>query len=333
MVKEIKIFLNENKLKIVILTVLFSLIAGFGLYYLNMIRSTESMSDQFYVQSKENQPAFFEFYIEDDDGDTFTNSNLIEEFIYSEEVTNDLNENKNIHLEDFLQENFEETGDPDRSKPIYVKRDASSNIHSLVADLDDEELNINVAKYFYDMLKNNSIPFLKNKDIYFISQPNLAKEISTHTADLNKKRIILIPIVSLAFGVIISIGLIIIYYLWKQNISYAFSYDSEAGEDLFICEEKDLNNNDTRAFVLSPLSSTKILVGISKDTYTDYFQNIAKINLETSSDLMDTPSELESADFGILFVYSHITPKKWFNNQKKVLELNNIPYRIIHIHS
>lgn len=334
MLKEISFFIKDNKKVLSILSVILSLFFGVILYYLNLIRSTELLTDSFYDQENDQQVAFFDFYIEDSDGDAFTNSSLIETYLYSGEGQKKLKNKFNIDLLSVRNENFQETGDPVKSKPVRVVNNSGNHILSIVIDFEDESLNKKIAQFYYQQFGNNDISFLEGKKIYILRDPQIAQINSKYSPNLSRKSLILMPFLSLGLGFFGAIAIVIIRFLLKKEITYAFTYDAESGEQLLICRGNELSENNFLAYLDTSDEISKTYVGISKDCLGKLNETISITNsVNFIDDLSQYPNHKILNDEVIIFIFSNHTSKEWFKKQIMVLNLVNVPYRIIHIHN
>lgn len=346
---ELKRFFKENRL-IITLIALITMITVIGSVFF-AARFTNLDTSQDTVNNKElSTPAIFQFYVQTEDGNSFNNSAVVEEFFLQPELVLEIEKKTGVSIAPLLDEQrlsgFQKT-QTDRGV-LGVMRDGSSHVFTASASLGTEEENLAVMEAYFDYLNNGNIPVLDNKDVYILKEPtnlqflmngNEEIEFSEEaTETLQTKSLILAGAVGLFGGLVAGVLVTFVYQLLRKVITYAFSFEWDENDTY-----QRLSKNDIHAVkqtILHPFTETKILlmqhqdvVNISEEISHDKVNFISNLNqlqlgvmnILTINDLSELDPFLPVGEC-IIFVESGKTEKEWYEKQR--MQLKNYDSRI-----
>lgn len=344
---ELKRFFKENRL-IIAITTLLTIAAVIGLGFFASQSSLQEPGKD--ADKQVGMPAIFQFYVQTEDGNSFGNSAVVEEFFLQSEVVAEIEAKTGVSITPALKEQrlegFVKT-QTDRGV-LGVMRDGSSHVFTANATLGTKEENLAVMEAYFDYLNSGEIPVLTDKDVYILKEPtnmqflmndNEEFELSEETnPTFNAKRAILAGVVGLFGGVIAGILLALLYQLFRKVITYAFSFGWDE-TDIY----QRLSKDDTRAVqqtVLQPFAETKVIVTQFpeavklSETATHEKVNLVSekqplqlgaMNILTVSDLAEL-DPLLPVDECIIYVESGKTEKRWYEKQR--MQLKNYDTRV-----
>ena len=210
---ELRRFFKENRVMIALVTLL-TVIAVIGLTFLATRLPNSDSGKDITSNTEIGTPAIFQFYVQTEDGNSFGNSAVVEEFFLQTEIVAEIEKKTGVSIAPLLEEQrlsgFKKT-QTDRGI-LGVMRDGSSHVFTANASLGTEKENLAVMKAYFEYLNSGEIPVLDNKDVYILKEPtnlqflmNVNEEIEFSeqvNGTVNTKNFILAGVVGLFGGII-----------------------------------------------------------------------------------------------------------------------------------
>lgn len=359
---EIKRFLNDNKKTILIGSTVLALFFASAMYLVAALKeeSVEETKQDFEVPAEEifndAQPAYFQIFIEYEDGTAFGNPSIINQYFNLNSVKEDVKKNTGIDIK-AVEEEVSLSDLSDEIEVVNVVRNDSSYLLTAVFNLGDEQDNLAVAEYYYKLLYSDEFSILADKKSYVFSEPTLTmrsslaqaidnREIqernSTNHLIMNVINVMKNMIIGFIFGVGIMVGIELLKAIYGKTLNYSFAYEVEEENNFILYDEKLENEDIVSQFVSVPYDSRKILVTekridskneellfgdqpVGLNTSTNKKERFMEINSLTEID-----SSINMAEI-IIVIYPNITTRKWYRVQKKLAAINNFPTKIVQI--
>lgn len=300
---------------------------------------------EFHVDKNE---ANFYFYIENDNGTSFTNHYLIEQYITSPKILQKASASTNTKIDKIVVEtenrtiaSYNETGE---TKVIGVKRNDTTGMFEFHVNINNEDANLRIANYFYEYVVNKEIPLLEKKSIYLYQEPKM-KEVSqvsvfddeTELDKIEEYNIFKAITIGLIFGSVITIGMLLIFSFLTKTINYVFTYYL-ADSDYFFLVDEGMDYKDELVKLLTSLSSSEHLViceSNNKKSKNIDFVNILKKSRSTNT-FKEIRSILDVSNYKevqrITYVLEEgITSREWYNKERKLSEPYKIPTSVIQV--
>lgn len=342
-------FFRDKFKKILLVTLILTVIFLFLFRSLSSTRTPgEIESDEQINEStplvSQVMPAHFQFFIEYEDDDTYTNNLLIEQYLLTEEVLREASQEIEIDLIEIIKNsnneievNYKETG---LSKVIGVVRNDSNHLMELSVDVGDEKNNLKIAQYYYEYILNDNIPFLTDKEIYIFKEPTIRDIDSLDSAILseeisvnNEESIIKDLIISGVMGLLFTVLFFFVKTFFSEKLVYAFSYLLE-DKDVFLLIDED--NLDELSMILStPESSNIIIIRENKRRSSLELDNIyTKIFYENSVQEVENIIEIKedsNIERLIYLIEEGETSRDWYNKQRRLDGLTNIPTYVVQL--
>lgn len=312
--KEFGRLLYKEKLIILLSVVISIIIANIGLLLSN---SDSQSTDDI------DSTAVMGIYIEQNFIGTYINSDLIEVLMTREEVVNNISKDTGVDIQASLDK-FAENNVPIDSEedPINVERNTSSHIMNISINIGTEEENINVLRAYDEWLKDNEDPFFEDKNVFFVNQPSIKQDqlLNNQTDGVSAKRYILMSTIGLFVGVIIGVTIGIIKAWTNKKINYSFVYGWNP-KDIYFKENNDSTNSKLAHDLVSGLSKNKVIL-----TQYDLDSELKNKmhSLESKLLILHDLTELkvnQTIDEVVILIEKNTTEKKWYNQQRRLLEL------------
>lgn len=344
---EIKRFLKDNIKIIAIFGIIFALVlGGLGAFMTGSSNNAPEGMEALEEEAIETAVAF-DFYIEDAEGNMYTNEGIIEEYFRSPNVLEMLNSDAGIDLKQIELENYEKnqqvlsnflpTELMEQSQIISVTQSNSTGLLTFVASSDDKSLNEKLATYYYGKL--SSIPFVDEDNLYVFDGPYNVKDKQIDEEEeetgISIKSLIKYAVIGIILGIVVGIGLALINALFGKKLKYAFGYAIDDSLDFMIYDEK-LNNSDEIAnFVNFPYFKNKVILSENGKglNVSDIQEKISENDFKVIPNIADDSVKnltTESTEV-IMVVLPNETSRKWFNTQIKLMKLDNLSLKIIQV--
>lgn len=351
---EILRFIKKYLSKIIIGGVLLGLLFG-GLLYMrtqNNEQTTDELENDLPTTSLENQvePAYFQFYIVQPNGNIFTNFSVINKVFNSESVTDRVVDTTGINverIEEIVKDRLEDEGVPpeelDEYSVVEVTIDDSSKILTAVFDSGNKNNNLALANFYYEFLFNERLDILSENSLYSIAEPTLIElsedlEIDTEeqspTQQTNSFSLINF-IINFIIGIIFSLLLLTVIFLIKElfskKINFAFTYDRGKQEDFLIYDNSISSSDLVNYFIETPYSKGQIILSeykLNENIVSNEHLNLNTINNYQSMLNVEKISNIKEI---IIVVIIDKTSRNWFEKQLELTKMKNIPTKIVQI--
>lgn len=292
------------------------------------------------------RPAYSQFYIENEDGSVFTNTSLILNYLFLPEVIDDLESETSVNFEDILEESGlrgELNDEEIRQEAFYLYRDHAASTYNFFIQLGDEQDNLAVMNYFYDLIVNRDIPILENRFVYEIVSPEVkitdleeTQEESSAIDDRAFINVILDAVIGFLMGIVGLIVFLMLRAIVSNKLNYSFSYEREL-QDLFLLydenysDESELNN-----FVLQPIKKKAIISQydtnekvriLIADSYESELYTKNQITQNQSLTEVDPAFIIDEV---IIIIQGGKTGKNWYKKQRRLIK--NTPARVKVLH-
>lgn len=343
---EIQKFIKNNFVKILIGT---TLIAGLYMWKTERQYNTqiENISDETVIDGLklDSEPAHFRLYIEyPDNSITFTNSSLIEQYITRPEVLKEASQVTETNLDKIVEETenkaivyYNESGE---TKVIGVTRDASTNLHEFYVNVGNEKDNLKIANYYYDYFSNGQIPFLENKTLYFIHDAKI-KEYGDYLTfnslkESNQKSLVKELIIGVVLGSVISLGLILVFSFLSKKLKYSFTYSIRESDYLYVINQKEAYKEELLEFISTPKNNNHVVIqegnNSNLNNYLDELLNASDKDkhIQKVKSILEIENNKE-IDRLIYIIQENETTRKWYNKQRLIDRLYNMPTVIVQI--
>lgn len=341
---EIKRFIKEYAIKIVIGAILLGILLGGALTYLRQSspekEQEEEIEDSELVFENDSRAAFFRFYIERPDGTSFNNAPTMNDLFNMRDLYQEVLTETNIDIEE-IKELAEEKEVPDFS-PIKVSTRNDSYIFTAVFETGDDQDNLELANFYYDSLFGERFSILENNKIYSVTEPILVEDTEEAEAEKvtqSKKstsEIVRTIISNSVIGIILStalmIGLALLNEMFGKKLNFIFGYDAEDFDEFMIYDKKLDNEKSLQYFARIPHSAKKLVLvetGLSEAEEGKIFNN-SDSNIDISHSIEST-STSDSYDEIIVIVKVSETTRKWYNDQRKLIGLQDAQSKLIQL--
>lgn len=335
---ELKRFLKNNIKTFIVTTIaLFAAVIGLLVLFEFLFTDSSTENEENHPLGEEIYTTQFEFYIENPDGSLFSNPSIIEENIILSEVYEEVENSEDVELvitEDEQLEtdaNGSDEEEQEEVEDIYlfdILRDSNSGRYTFVVFQDNLNDSRDAASAFYDLIDDNEIGVLENKNTVMFTEPYLLEEDEDESAFNDTSGSyqyfsINYIVVGLALSLFVSGAFIILKDLTSKTINYYFSYDADKYEH-FVLIDKELKN---RKYLESLTHSNQSQLFLSNNTVNE-IGNLQDV--ETHNELI-TVSDINQYDEIVIFVIPFKTTKLWYKKQKEFLGWYNKPIKIIQV--
>ncbi|WP_407370897.1 hypothetical protein [Carnobacterium sp.] len=324
LLKEIKIFLFENKKTIFLTTgVVIIIVAALQLlgYFFNSQPNEADLNEFDALHT-----AYFEIYIEQNNLGAFTNSYLIEAFLNQDDVINEIERKSGLSIGPVINEYREAneviiTTDED---PINVSRNTSTNIMTISFGIGTEEENLKAAKAYYQWLEDSNHQFFEDKKLFYISAPETLDidTITNQAKPFSIKTFVIRLVLAVFGGVILGIAIALAFVLFNKKIMYAFTYGWNE-DDVFLNFSEDSNPKEIAHSLIQPNNGKKVILSensLNQELLNDLknmFQNENQVIF--NSDVLNVDPLITINEF-IIVIKRKETTKSWYQDQRRQLK-------------
>lgn len=364
--KDVVSFIKDN-LKIIISTMIvciliYALGLGYTLYTNSKVdelgdisSGIESGSESSSVLSPEKveelkkDSVSFEFYVETNEANQFTNYNLMKQLLIAPSVLETIEETAGTKIS------------PAPKFAVHVSLDHSTYILTLSIGTGNYEDNMAIATAYYEGMKEGSISFFSNnKSIYMVTEPvivsdELLKADSESTLaeseGTSATTMILLGVVILVASFVLGIVIALVYSMTRKEISDSFSY-VRTEDDIVLNFHRLNNSNQNEKFskivhaVLHPEKKVKVL--LTESILDDKIINELKERIQFNTEL---PVKNELAEDAVIINVNDITElnprikvdefificevnkttKNWYHEQRLQLENYDANVKVIQV--
>lgn len=274
----------------------------------------------------------FEFYIEDENQNPYTQYRTLKELLTTKEMTQKIEEKVGFKFK------------PDSKRGVILGLEPGTNLMWVTVGVGDEEANLAFAQAYLDLLSSEDFNFLENKTIYLINNEPIPVESlettepeSVEAPMTGNSSVIVTAILAATVGVIAGIIVAFIKLFTSKRISYLYDYDTS--EDVRIY--KFLSNKNHRvdgdisyAVAMPPHSHYMLLTesALAQDQLTALEQTLpTNAVLNRVHDLSTIAVDDQLSSQIVVLIERNKTTKEWYKNQRNKLELLNVAYKIVQI--
>ncbi|SEI54085.1 hypothetical protein SAMN04488113_102171 [Alkalibacterium gilvum] len=342
---EIKDFFKSNMKFIILGTLITGLLYTTFTVFRNSGNGTNNSETQDEnIEELYSDGAYFNFYVENEDGSAFNNTSILEQFLLMEDTLESISNNTNIDILSMFQEerrsSFERT--PENRGVLGLTRNTYSNRLSLIVQTPKQSDNLTIANYIYDMIRNDEIPILADKEVYFFETPRKLDSVlvSEEVMEVEKTEnslinILISAITSLLFGFVIFSGIAFLRALFSNQLNYSFAYFREEDDQFEILDRRVNNFDEVKHMVSIPEVEERIILSelgsesVIKNNEILPLNNNA-IKVRYLNDLVDVKLQSSAAEVLVIVVTSKTT-RKWYRKQRKFLKAYNLPVKVLQV--
>lgn len=333
---EILKFLKNNLIKIIVGTLLIAtLFTGWTIFTL------EEPEEEVLVA--EAPPVNFHFYIEDIDEDVFTNNSLMDQYVTLPKILQTASDATNTKLSEVVEEtentalvNYKESG---YTNIIGVTKNNSSVLHEFYVNVGNEENNMAIAEYYFNLFTEGEIPFLEDKTVYVFQGPEIEEfdEVdSFNVTAIEEINIVQTVIVGIIFGGIVTIGILVLLSFLTKKLHYFFSYTLKADDYFVLIDEKFNNLSEMNQLLTSYTKNNNVVITQNTEkSHNNNYNNLMKeLSDKTSFEKYNSVFEIPNfinIDQIIYVVEEGSTSRAWYEKQRKYDNLFGLPTIVIQV--
>ena len=338
---ELKRFFQEKINYIVMGTLILGLILSFFLMLTEGTDSEEEIvkNEREEIFETKSQSSYFRFYIEKQDGSSFSNGSIMNELFNMENIYKKVLLETDIDINKII-DTAEEKEYFDFS-PVTVKFDGNSNIYAALFGTGDNLKNMQIASFYYDYLLDDNFTVLESHRILPIDEPELIEdEENTQSTGLSEEKYTNIKntIINIIFAVVAAFGLttgiLILKELFGKNLSFLFGYKVEEFDDFIVYDKKFANKKSIQYFLGFPEKSQKLILTESNLNKTDrnilFADNNLHVQLLNSIEYAPVTNIYDEI---ILIIKTGETTRKWYEKQVSLLELHDTKNKVIQLNN
>lgn len=348
---EFKRFLIDYKKMIIggavvialLFTGIFAFLGGDG-------EATESNESDLFPEEffDDTKPAYFQAYLEYEDGVEFGNSSLVEEHFRLDDTKEEVKKETGVDI-DAIQTDLG-IEEEDEVQVVHVERDDSSYVWTFSFNTGKEADNLKLANYYHDLLFSEELAFLEDKMLYPFQAPKIAgemeeAELAEEKAEEGSVLLSYLKYAVLGFflGLLAMIFFLFLKVMSSKKLEYAFAY--EANEEIpFLLSDPALKNNDLlHYFIALPADERKVLLaetGLSAENRKNLSEgkvlSFKKGEKETQLVEYSSFSEIdfnEAVSELILIVQPNQTSRTWYRKQLEFAEMRELDVKIIQMNA
>lgn len=353
---EIKRFLM-NKLKLIVSSAIIFGIALGTLGYFKQINAETQEKDVVNDESEvydylDSRAAYFRFYLEKPDGDPFRKVGTIQELFTTDEMYEELYRDEQVDLESIEETIREESGQTEFNS-IDTFQDDSNNMYVIRFETGENKRNLDIANYYYDLLLNGKFEMLDNLNVYPITSPKLVKEVTdveieeqklSSEKNISLKNILVYFVIGAVGGVVFIFIVLILLELYSKKLNFSFAYIADESNDFIVVDEKLENKMIVGNYVGRPFGNKKIILSEeslslgaktillgNKDNEINFEEiqenklTLVEENTLNSIELMNDYTEV------IIVVLPGITTRKWYETQRMLCKLYELPVKTVQL--
>lgn len=346
-------FLKKYLSKILIGGIILGLLFD-GLLYVRS-QNNEAPSESLEIELAEGdledlvEPAYFQFYIVQPNGNNFTNFPVINDIFNLESVMDRVLEDTGIDIEKIEERAEEELAEelaeanPDEEAEfnvVEVSMDDSSRVMTAVFDTGNKESNLALADYYYNFLFNEQLDILSENELYTITEPKLVEfpddtELDEEGQEVKQQTSFSLTsfIINGIAGVIFSFLLLIVVFLIKElfskKLNFAFTYDRGEDTSFLIYDSSDRSSELLNYFVGVMHPQDKVILSEDASVSKDNFD----LNMINDYQTMLNVDDISKIEEIIILVRANTTSRDWYEEQIELSKMKNIPLKIIQINN
>lgn len=310
----------------------------------------EIVTDKTLVKT-DAQPAKFYFYIRHDDGRSFNNYQLIEQFILSSNVLLELSTDIDVDLVELIEETDNQiyttqdeiNEDAGGSKIIGLSVNQDSNLMEFYTNVGDEQNNLSIANYFYQWILSGELPFVVSENISMFKEPFIVEE-EHYDVFIEKEVPEEIPtdnwvsksILGAVIGLILTTFVLWVLSLFSKQLKYSFSYLLKENDVFLLLDSKNNKTSEARQIMGVPVNKNKIIIcdNTSDSNEKKHKQIINALTPETKNTIIQNVSDIQTPENIERLIYVLIedkTDRTWYKKQRSLDKYYDIPTFVIQI--
>lgn len=349
---EIKKFFRNNIKKLIILTLLIGTILAIVTFFIDSDLTEQEDTD---VTQEKIEPtiAYFQFYVEKEDGNPLNSLAIIQEYFSREVVMQEMSAQTSTPLENILlgdeqyleQKDINDLNNTDTTEneisnkndfiAIEMYKGQYSNLFTLTVKSKDSEKNMEITEYYYDLVANDEVSIFNDKNVYIFSEPKIndsllvIDETVEIDANIEESTSIINILGAYLLAFIMVLSFLVLKTLFSQKLTYSFSYLWNE-TDLFLVHDSSAENHDeVKQFINIPQSNKKVILSeneISKNVM-DILQIDFTENISNQKEVYHSVTEIKLDDLFediIIVIHAGETTRDWYRHQQQLLSISNV---------
>lgn len=312
------------------------------------IKAVQDESFNYLNQVYAQQPAEFEVVLINEEGTTFPNSYLLDEYFATPKVIRSIEEKTGINFEKWYdsEQNLGLIKTVSHRGGLAALTDSSTGIITfrfLVGQSAEE--NLKIAQAYADLLTSGQVPITEGLNVTLVSEPKIAnaenlknpkfQEIAASPESLNALvddsgiALSLYGVAGLIVGFILMFVVLFILQLFKRKIAYAFDYTWDFEDKHVIYNQKNAERNGLADIVFSPQRSSRVVVSednAAQEILTGQSHPHQMAHLIQANKLGELDDRIEEI---VLLIHSGQTSKDWYRHQYEMATLYDAPLKIV----
>lgn len=358
-------FMKENWLKILAGAIIISVLAVLSSFFVpNLMGQSpeEVVEDEERIEqlSMENvqesrdylatiygqAPAEFEMFVQLQDGSTFGNSFIFDEYFTSPAVVDEIERETGVDYSQTLahEQKLQLYKTSQYRGSIAGIRNTSSNVITIrVQATESSEENLLLAEAFAEQILENEIPFIQDLSVTLMRAPAIGEQLVEEDLQMvsapealgiispvesESRSVLLYAIAGFIIGLLITAVVLFILQLFKKKINYAFQYSWDFNDHHFIMI-KDADREQLNNLLLIPEADKQLVVAQTSPFTKELWKNNPQI--EHTAALSRRALEKEQVEEIVLLVESKETDKKWYNDQYRLAEMSESQLTILQV--
>lgn len=292
----------------------------------------------------------FSFYLEKESADPFKSPDLLKELLVSPNVLNTVEQEANTKII------------PSPELAVNVSLNSDNLLLTVTVGTGDVYKNKAIADAYFKIISEENTPFFDNKTVFIVDEPEttemLDNEDNINETEINSsltmgsltpKRIILLAIAAIVLGITIGVIIALALSLLKKEVDeiYGFAVDDEdtiLNMSKLNKQSKEEISKQVVHSIIHPSKKTKLVLSETKldNEIVKKLHDEANIHFENSEDLSNDKEVSVIIANSIIDIDPKInidevafickkneTTKRWYENQRKLLEVYDTETKVI----
>lgn len=334
-IKDLTVFLKNSWKTIVLSMVAFLLLYASALWYTQRTNPDviepdaplgasvlQGLTQEEYEMLKEDEVSF-SFYVENSDDTAFMNYNMLKNYLLSPDIWATIVQGLDLSYEvaDYYV--------------LNISRDQTQALHINIGTGDYSE-NMLLANRLYDMIDNQEIDFFSDKNIYLLTRPKrvLLQEQGTNqeSSEVQPDRVnyVLVAVVGVLiaffFGIVVAI---VLSFFKKEFTLTSLAHFNGVDDVVNLTHLKGIEEVDEHLLysIVSPGNSGRKIL-LTQSNLDHLKDKLTTHNITMIQSLLDYPAESQ-IDRIVIVIEKDVTEKKWYNNQRLLLENHDASVKVI----
>lgn len=277
------------------------------------------------------EPAEFQFSALVEDGNVFSNSFLIDEYLARPDMVKEAEEKSGVEFADSLEaeQNLGLYKNGDFRGGLAAVRDTSSGVITLRVLLGKTpEENKKIAQAYYDILQE-PLPFTRDLNLIMLGRPEIGERLDLSQYEMvaspntiasivgsNSLPVWLLGLAAYIVALLITAFLLFVWRLFNGKIRYAFEYVWSFEDEHLLAESLD---EGVQHFISQPYGKERLLLAEQEGLPLPV---ASKQTLEGFSG---------QADEIVILLAAGQSHKQWYQAQYRLAKLYHVPIKIVHL--